>query len=178
MPPTAADAARAGHQHCEFLLRVCRRLSVCRPVRIRPSVCLSVHVCLSDTHFCHTQRTQDVKDNSEEAAKVAPQTLGLCQMVRVTRLTHVIAAMQLAHAHCMLPVQDMLGHTLQNSILFPFCQRTNLLHPAPTQQQRSTQNAHTKQLEAADCWEDAIDGAIASFEAQHRRRATYTICYY
>lgn len=55
----------------------------------------------------------DVKDNHEEAAKVAPQTLQLCGM-----------------------------------------------------------------LEHAECWEDVIDDVIKQFEAEHQRRATYTICYY
>lgn len=34
------------------------------------------------------------------------------------------------------------------------------------------------QLEHAECWEDVIDDVIKQFEAEHQRRATYTICYY
>jgi hypothetical protein len=34
------------------------------------------------------------------------------------------------------------------------------------------------QLERAECWQDAVDEAIGEFERTHKRRATYTICYY
>jgi hypothetical protein len=34
------------------------------------------------------------------------------------------------------------------------------------------------QLERAESWEDAIDELLTKFEADHQRRATFTICYY
>ncbi|GBF91195.1 RNA polymerase II subunit A C-terminal domain phosphatase [Raphidocelis subcapitata] len=55
----------------------------------------------------------DVKDNHEEAARVAPQALWLCQ-----------------------------------------------------------------KLDACECWEDSVDSIVLKFEKQHKRRATYTVCFY
>lgn len=34
------------------------------------------------------------------------------------------------------------------------------------------------QLDACESWEDTIDAVLLEFEKVHKRRATYTICYY
>lgn len=34
------------------------------------------------------------------------------------------------------------------------------------------------QLEAVDCWEDAIDDIVAAFEKQHKRKLLYSISFY
>ena len=39
-------------------------------------------------------------------------------------------------------------------------------------------HTHPPQLDAAESWEGAIDGALLEFEREHRRRATYTVCFY
>lgn len=110
----AADEACAGCQHCEYNLIHCPivvfaiigAVCVCgRGSRSECNWCIwrsvsekrlpSVEWCCSCYYYGGSAADtntmplfisqQDVKDNAEEAAKVAPQTLQLCKMVSVPR---------------------------------------------------------------------------------------------
>lgn len=64
---------------CLHPLSSCSRQHLCLRMS---SVCVIIKVVLLISAYVSLLPPQDVKDNHEEAAKVAPQTLHLCKLVR------------------------------------------------------------------------------------------------
>ena len=87
----AADMQKRGHT-------TMRPLLVINIVRACPCFCCPGRTCwlLRQRVDGAPHAVQDVKDNHEEAAKVAPQTLRLCQMVRAGARPHARAGVCVA----------------------------------------------------------------------------------
>ena len=99
---------------------------------------------------------QDVTDNHEEAAKVAPQTLRLCQMVR-----------------CGASAKPHMGSFLDDDLVTFFA-------PTCTDHawQANVRVGFAAQLEEKEDWEDAIEETFQRFEEETSRKAVFTVCFY
>lgn len=99
---------------------------------------------------------------------MAPQTLQLCQAVRSR------ARVVPGHGDAVRAARGSSSRDAPtNAAAAPHCRC--LPYSTPKQTRTATRQP---QLERAECWQDAVDEAIGEFERTHKRRATYTICYY